>query len=91
VSVLHEDAVILFPGGLRIEGRERSLESLGTQPWKSYELDDMRVIQLTDKAAMVIYKTTAYREGNPQYVALISSTYIHDGEWKLVIHQHTPA
>jgi len=32
-SVLREDAVMLFSGGMRIVGRERILQSLGAQSW----------------------------------------------------------
>ena len=90
-SVLREDAVMLFPGGLCIEGRERILESLGSQPWESYRIEDMRIIRLADGVATVVYKATAQRQGSPLYRALISSTYVREGGWKLVHHQQTPA
>lgn len=31
-SALHNDAVMLFPGGMLITGKENILKSLGTQP-----------------------------------------------------------
>jgi hypothetical protein len=34
---------------------------------------------------------TAHREGQPEYVALITSVYaLRDDGWKLVYHQQTP-
>jgi hypothetical protein len=48
-SVLRHDAVMLFPGGMHIEGREKILESL------------------------------------------VSSTYVREQTWKLVLHQQSPA
>lgn len=90
-SVLREDAVMLFPGGMRIEGRERILESLGAQPWETFRLEDPKVVQLTQEAAIVVYKVTAQRKGSEPYTALISSTYVRDERWQLVFHQQTPA
>lgn len=89
-SVLREDAVMLFPGGMRIEGRERILESLGTQPWQSYRIEDPKVVKLSDEAATLTYKVTARRKGSDAYVALISSTYARNNVWQLVVHQQTP-
>jgi hypothetical protein len=89
-SILRDDAVMLFPGGLRIEGRERILESLGSQPWDSFRIEDAQVLPLTSSAAAVVYKVTAQREGSEPYVALLCSTYVRATDWKLVVHQQTP-
>lgn len=90
-SVLHENAIMLFPGGLRIEGKEKILESLAAQPWQSYQIEDAHEIPLSETAAAVLYRVTAQREGQEAYHALISSTYIReDGAWKLILHQQTP-
>lgn len=90
-SVLREDAVMLFPGGMRIVGRERILESLGTQPWDSFQIENPAVIPLANNVATLVYTAKAQRKGSEPYVALISSTYVHDGAWQLVVHQQTPA
>lgn len=89
-AVLRDDAVMLFPGGMRIEGRARILESLGAQPWESFQIDDPKVFQLGAEAATVVYKVTAQRRGNAPYTALISSTYVRATTWQLVVHQQTP-
>ena len=90
-SVLREDAVMLFPGGMRITGRERILESLGTQPWESFQIENPAAIPLGANVATLVYTVKAQRKGSEPYVALISSTYVHDGAWQLVVHQQTPA
>lgn len=90
-SVLREDAVMLFPGGMRIEGCERILESLGAQPWETFRIDSPKVVTLSATSATLIYKVTARRKGTEEYVALISSTYVRDRSWQLVVHQQTPA
>ncbi len=90
-DVLHEDAVMLFPGGMVLEGKQPILDSLSVQPWKHFKVDDSRVIPLGEAAGVLTYRVTAQREGAQPYVALISSTYIRSGgSWKLRIHQHTP-
>lgn len=90
-SILGDDALMLFPGGMLIDGKENILDSLAAQPWQSYQIDDSRVIALTDNAKVVVYRVTAQREGSEPYRALISSTYsLNDGKWQLVLHQQTP-
>ena len=89
-SVLREDAVMLFPGGRRIDGREPILESIGTQPWEAFRIENPQVVVLTPSSATVVYRVTAQRKGSQPYVALISSTYVRDQDWRLVVHQQTP-
>jgi len=90
-SVLREDAVMLVPGGMRIEGRANILESLGAQPWESFRIESPQVLQLSQHAASIIYKVTAQRKGSAPYMALISSTYALGGAWQHAVHQQTPA
>lgn len=90
-SLLTEDAVMLFPGGMRIEEKEKILESLGAQPWASFRLEEPRVLPLSESSGVVVYRIVAQREGSSPYEALISSTYsLREGNWKLVLHQQTP-
>lgn len=89
-SILREDAVMLFPGGIRIEVRERILQSLGSQPWDTFQIEDAEIISLGTAAATLVYKVTAQRKGSQPYVALVSNTYSGGQELKRVIHQQTP-
>jgi hypothetical protein len=89
-SILREDAVMLFPGGMRIEGRDSILDSLGAQPWQSFRIDNPKVTSLGERAATLTYQVTAQRKCGEPYVALVSSTYVRDKTWQLVIHQQTP-
>ena len=89
-AVLHDDAIILFSGGIRISGKEEILESLATQPWKSFQIEEPQVISLSENAGVLVYRVIAQREGSEPYVAFISSTYVlNDGTWKLILHQQT--
>jgi hypothetical protein len=88
---LSEDAVMLFPGGMVLEGKEQILASLGAQPWKTFQIKDARVVRVSEGAAILFYRVTAQREKGIEYSALISSAYQKtDGGWLLWFHQHTP-
>ncbi len=90
-AILRDDAVMLFPGGMRIEGKEQILASFAAQPWASFQIDAPKVIALSEHAGVVVYGVSAQREGSEPYKALISSTYVRsNGGWKLVLHQQTP-
>lgn len=90
--VLRDDAVMLFPGGMRIVGKGQILDSLGTEPWASFEIQEPALIELSPHVKALVYRVTARREGSPLYEALITSTYTLDGDsWKLILHQQTQA
>lgn len=90
-SRLAEDAVMLFPGGMRIEGKGNILESFASQPWQSFHMEDQSVVIPSEDMGIVIYKVTAQRQDSVPYSALASSTYaLRDGRWLLVLHQQTP-
>lgn len=91
-SVLRDDALMLFAGGMRIAGRQRILESLGAQPWKSFQIERPELISLSAEAAVLVYSVTAQREEVKPYRALVSSTYVREqGAWRLVVHQQSPS
>jgi hypothetical protein len=58
-SWLADDAVMVFPGGMLIEGKAPTLGAIGSQLWTSFRLDRPRVIRLSDTAAVVVYGVTA--------------------------------
>lgn len=82
-GLLREDAAMLFPGGLRIEGRDAILASLDAQPWASFRIEQPRLIELGPAAATLVYGVTAQRPGSPPYRALISSTWVRGPGWRL--------
>lgn len=90
-SLLTDDAVIVFPGDILLRGKDAILESIGSQPWKTFQFEETQTISLAENAGAVIYKVTARREGSATYIALISSLYVlRDGDRKLALHQQTP-
>lgn len=91
-QLLREDAVMLFPGGMRIDGKQEILKSLEAQPWESFELEETELLDITAEVATLVYRVAARREGSPLYEALVSSTYVREnGAWKLVLHQQSQA
>jgi ketosteroid isomerase-like protein len=89
-DTLHNDAVMLFPGGLRLEGKDEILDSFDAQAWSRFEITSARVIELAPGAGALIYRVAAERGGSQAYEALVCSTYARvNGQWKLVVHQHT--
>ena len=90
-DLLTDDTMVVFPGGVRIKGKAKILESFAAQPWETFQFEDQHVLELLEKVVAVVYQVTARREGNDPYTALISSVYTHDGDrWKLALHQQTP-
>jgi hypothetical protein len=87
---LTDNAVMVFPG--MVLTREQSLEAMETAPpWKSFQIEEPRMVQLTGDSALVTYRATAQREGEETYSALMSSVYVNDGgTWRMAFHQQTP-
>ncbi len=63
----------------------------GQPPFSFWHIDDEpQILQLTEDSAVVVYKTTARREGREQFTVIMSSTYVNqDGSWKLAFHHQT--
>lgn len=91
-DMLTSDAVMIFPGGILLLGRDSILDAIDAQPWASFEITDANERILSDTVRLLVYKVTAQRsEANP-YHATISSTYVlKDGAWKLALHQQSTA
>ena len=89
-GVLADEILVLLPGGLVIDDRDRVIDSMRGDPWESFEMSDERVLELTDSSAVLVYRVTARRDGD-DYVALLNSTYVRVGDdWRLALHQQTP-
>lgn len=88
---LDDDPVFVLPGGTVLDDRDSIVQSVSGQPWSTYELSDLKVLQPAPGTAIVVYAATATRDGNPPYSALMTSTYIRrPAGWKLAMHQQTP-
>lgn len=89
-TTLADDVLMLLPGGLVIDERQDVIDSMRGAPWDRFDISEERVLELGEDAAVVAYRATAHRSGEP-YEALFNSTYVRrNGDWRLVLHQQTP-
>jgi hypothetical protein len=61
-QVLDDTVVMLLPGGVVLDDRAVIVQSMSGQPWSSFELQNVRVIQPTEDTAVVAYGGIAQRE-----------------------------
>jgi Domain of unknown function (DUF4440) len=90
---LADSAVMVFPDPAGVLVKDEIASSLEQAArWSKVNLEEHRLLQLSDDAALVTYKATARRPGRSEpYVARASSAYVRDGgAWKLAFHQQTP-
>jgi hypothetical protein len=61
------------------------------EPWETFSIDDVRVVELGEHVSALVYTARARRAGQDEYVAAMSSVYRRADEgWQLVIHRQTP-
>ena len=89
-TFLTDDAVMVLP--FAVLNRSASIDAIReAPPWSRFELADEQVIRLSENVATLLYRATALREGQPEYRALMSTTYVRiDGAWLVKMHQQTP-
>jgi Domain of unknown function (DUF4440) len=66
-----------------------STSAAQTTSWGGVQLDDVRLLRLSDDVAALVYTGRARRDGTP-YAANTTSTYVRrDGQWQLMLHQQS--
>ena len=89
-GLLTEDAVMLLPQ-VGVLTHDQALDGMDAAPWSWFKIRNPQVVQLADDAAVLTYRVQARRDFQPEYQALVASTYVRrGGEWKLALHQQTP-
>jgi hypothetical protein len=89
-DILADDVLMLLPGGLVIDDRERVIASMQGASWDECKMSDERVLRVGEGGMIVAYRATA-RRGGTEYEGLFNSTYVHhQGRWLLTLHQQTP-
>ena len=88
---LREDAVLVVPGGaLDKETTAAALDDPESPPWSEFALQEPKLLMLGPDAAVITYVFSGHR-GEDTYDAILTSSYVRDGEhWLLVFHQQTP-
>jgi hypothetical protein len=75
---------------MSIFDRDAVIESMGGEPWSSFDLSDIHVLMPVSDVGIVTYRSTSQRGDQPLYVALITSLYTRRGDdWRLTLHQQT--
>ncbi|MGV0743394.1 nuclear transport factor 2 family protein [Mycolicibacterium sp. XJ870] len=90
-EIMLPDAVMVLANGMVMD-RDAVVGALAqAPPWRTYDIDDVRLVTLDDDNVALVYTGTAYREGDePAFVGPMSSTYHRvDGKWKLALYQQT--
>jgi hypothetical protein len=88
---LTPNAIMAFSFGVLT--REATIEAMeSAPPWESFEMRDVQVVELGADSGIVVYSVRAQRPRQEPYSAVISSTFVRDGDgWKLAFHQQTPS
>jgi Domain of unknown function (DUF4440) len=88
-ELLTDDALFAFPFGVML--REDALAAIAAaKPWSRFEMSGERVLRLTDDSATVVYSVVAEREGQEEFRATLSTTFVRrNGEWKQAFHQQS--
>ncbi|MEO7018169.1 MAG: nuclear transport factor 2 family protein [Leifsonia sp.] len=90
-ALLTEDAVMVIAGGAAL-ARETVLESLKSAPtWDTFTIEHPALVRVAPDAAAIVYEARAQRNGDPEFVATVTSVYRHDDSgWRLALTQQTP-
>ena len=90
--VMTSAGVMVMANGAVLD-RDAVVDALRQSPrWASYEIEDARVVPVTDDVATLVYRGTGHRDGaGDPFVGLMTSTYVRDGDtWRLALYQQTP-
>lgn len=89
-SIMTDDGVMVLAGGFALD-RAGVVASLADAPrWDHFEISDERVVAVTDDVHTLVYTGSATRGSEPEFRALMSSTYVRvNEEWRLALYQQT--
>jgi hypothetical protein len=90
-DLMTEEAVMILPNGMVLD-RAATVAALdAAPPWRSYELTDARLVPTGSDCAALVYRGTAWRDGQEEpFVALMSTVYrLVDGTIRLALYQQT--
>jgi len=85
------DALMVLANGIAMD-RDMVVSALSeSPPWRTYDIGDVRLIEVDNGNAVLVYTATAYREADePAFVGAMSSAYHRtEAGWKLASYQQT--
>ncbi|MCV7056532.1 nuclear transport factor 2 family protein [Mycolicibacterium gilvum] len=90
-DLMTDDAVMVLANGMVMD-RPTVVSALGqSPPWARYEIDDVRVIEIDDNTAALVYTGTGWRDGQDEpFVGAMSSVYHRTADgWALALYQQS--
>ncbi len=90
-AVMLPGALMVLANGMVMD-RDTVVSSLSeSPPWRKYDIADVRLIDVDDDNAALVYTGTAYRDGDePVFVGAMSSAYHRTADgWKLALYTQT--
>lgn len=91
-ALMTDDALMVLVNGAVLD-RAEVVASLDQAPaWDTYELSDVRRVDLGPRSAGLVYRATARRGHEPPFEAAMSSSYVVvDGSPRLALYTQTTA
>lgn len=90
-DIMTDDALMVLANGMVMD-RATVTAALGeSPPWARYEIDDVRLIEISGDTAALVYTGRGWRdgEGDPFVGAMSSVYHCTDGGWKLALYQQS--
>ena len=88
--LLADDAVVIVPGATL--DKPSTAAAIDDSPgWDSVEMHEPQLLRPTEDVAILTYRFAGQRRPDASYEAQLTSVYTGaGGQWRLVLHQHTP-
>jgi ketosteroid isomerase-like protein len=90
-SLMTDDAVMVLANGMVMD-RATVTSALGeSPPWARYEITEVRLVEIADDAAALVYTGSGWRDGADEpFVGAMSSVYRRTADgWKLALYQQS--
>lgn len=90
-GIMTDGAVMVLANGMVMD-RDTVTAALGqSPPWARYDIDEVRLIQISEDTAALVYTGTGWRDGSDEpFVGAMSSVYHRTGAgWKLALYQQS--
>jgi hypothetical protein len=86
-----DDGLVALPLGI-MDKSETVAAMVDGQPWTHVDLEDVRVVPVTDSSAILTYAAAASRPNETGvYRAIVGSLYVRTQDtWQLMFHQQSP-
>lgn len=89
--LMTSDGAMVVADGRALTRSEAVTALRGAPRWDGYTITDVRLVTTGQDSGALLYRGTGRRDGEPDFVALMSSVYTRvDGRWRLALYTQTP-